>query len=396
MKIGIDCRTILNPLKGERAGVGYYTYYLVKHLLKLDKKNQYVLFFDYRVKDTSPFKQKNVVIKYFPFSQYKKFLPFSYSHMLISAFLIRENLDLYHSPANVIPYAYNKPSVVTVHDLAIYKHPKFFPSGQKFSTKFLVPKSLKKTKKIIAVSETTKKDIVKLFKIPAAKIKVIYEGFAGDKVKVAEAATLKKYKLASPYILFVGTIEPRKNLVGLIQAFAEVNKDRRLKNYQLILAGAEGWKDEKVFKTIQDLKLGMKIKYLGYVSHDDKLNLMRRATCFVFPSFYEGFGLPVLEAMAIGTPVITSNLSSLPEVAGQAAILVNPAKKEEITKALKKVLGNEHLRQQMSNNGREQARKFSWSKCVQETLKVYQGVFKAQKEEKDRKKAKKEKGKKKK
>ena len=158
MRIGIDCRTILNPKSGEQAGVGHYTYYLVKNLIKQDKKNKYVLFFDWRFKEFNEFKQKNVIIKNFPFSQYNKFLPFAYSHMLISASLVKASLDVFHSPISSLPLTYTKKSIITVHDLAIYKNPSWFPS-QIFSTKLLVPQSLRKADKIIAVSNSTKKDL---------------------------------------------------------------------------------------------------------------------------------------------------------------------------------------------------------------------------------------------
>jgi len=374
MRIGIDCRTILNPGKGEQAGVGHYTYYLVRKLLKYDKVNQYVLFFDYRVTNTKEFKQKNAEIKYFPFSEYKKFLPFSYSHMLISAFLSRNKLDIYHSPANVIPYTFKGNSIITVHDLAIYKHPEWFPRGQQFSTKILVPKSLKKVRKIIAVSETTKKDIIKLFKISAKKVKVIYEGVFREKAKVSLQTLKRKHRITDDYILFLGTIEPRKNLVGLIQAYAEVIKSKKFARYQLVMAGAKGWKEKEVFKTIRKLKLEDRVRYLGYVSHEDKLSLIANCTVFVFPSYYEGFGLPILEAMEMGAPVITSNLSSIPEITDHAAVHINPYKEKEILQALKKVLGSAVLRRKLRQAGMKKAKEFSWQKTAKQTMAVYREV----------------------
>ena len=397
MRIGIDCRTILNPKFGEKAGVGHYTYCLVKNLLKLDKKNEYVLLFDYRMVDAKEFKRPNVKIKYFPFSQYKKFLPFGYSHMLISSFLAREKLDIYHAPANVIPYTYTGDSVITVHDLAIYKYPSWFPKGQEFSTKILCPKSINKAKRIIAVSESTKRSVINLFKMPANKISVIYEGFFKDKIpsKVEEKRILDRYKIDSEkYILYVGTIEPRKNIVNIIRAFDLLNKrrGRKFKDYRLVIAGGKGWKYEDVFKAIKNSPYSHRIKYLNYIPHKDKLALINRAECFVFPSLWEGFGLPVLEAMSLGTPVVSSNVSSLPEVAGKAAQLVNPRQVSEISKALNDVLSKATLRNKMRKTGLEQAKKFSWDKCAKETLKVYREVYKevqagkkAKKEEKDKK-----------
>jgi len=378
MKIGIDCRTILNPKLGEQAGVGHYTYYLVKNLLKYDKKNKYVLFFDWRFKEFNDFKQKNVTIKNFPFSQYNKFMPFAYSHMLISASLMKAGLDLFHSPISSLPLTYPKKSIITVHDLAIYKNPAWFPS-QIFSTKLLVPQSLRKADMIIAVSESTKKDLQKLFNVSSQKIKVIYEGAHVQKipVKSKKVDSLKRFKLGPKFILYVGTIMPRKNIVTLIRAYKQMIKmEPGLGEYQLVLAGAKGYKSEEVFNEIQDLKLKNNVKYLGYVTHNQKMDLMKKATCFTFPSSYEGFGLPVLEAMNIGTPVITSNVSSLPEVAGQAAMLVDPENGQEIAKALKKMLTNKKLQSRLIKAGKKQATLFTWEKAAKDTVKLYQSLNK--------------------
>jgi glycosyltransferase involved in cell wall biosynthesis len=377
MRIGIDCRTILNPKGGERAGVGHYTYYLVKSLIALSGKHEFVLFFDNRYHKTSEFKQANVTIRHFPFSQYKRFLPFSYSHMLISALLNREKLDVFHSPANVLPYLYGKPSVVTVHDLAIYQHPEWFPKRQKFSTSVLVPRSLQRARRIIGVSDATKNDIVKTFKVPADKIKVIYEGVIKDKCQLMAEGIAYKYDLKLPYILYVGTIEPRKNIERLVKAYRSmVTKHNSLAKYQLVLAGHRGWNSAGVFKLLSDPAWSNRIKYLNYIPHEDKVSLIAGATAFVFPSLYEGFGLPVLEAMALGVPVLTSNMSSMPEVVGEAALTVNPNSDRAIAEGLTKLLRSSTLRDQLAKAGLEQSKKFSWTKCARETMKVYQEAVK--------------------
>ena len=376
MRIGIDCRTILNPKIGERAGVGHYTYYLVKHLVKLDKKNEYVLYFDWRVQDTREFEQNNVKIKHFPFSQYNKFLPFAYSHMLITAYLMKEGLNLFHSPITSLPLTYPKKSIVTVHDLAIYKNPSWFP-GQIFSTKLLVPQSLRKADRIIAVSQSTKKDLKEIFNISDKKMRVVYEGAVVNKIPVKNKNldSLTKFKIGPKYILFVGTLEPRKNLVSLIHAY-KIFLDANPSNsaYQLVLAGSKGYKNEDVFSAIRSLRLNKQVKYIGYVTQNQKIDLLKKAYCFAFPSSYEGFGLPVLEAMALGTPVITSNVSSLPEISGQATLLINPEKEQDIANALKKIVNNDKLREAMKKRGLLQANRFSWERCASETLKVYESM----------------------
>lgn len=388
MKIGIDCRTILNPKLGERAGVGHYTYYLVKNLIKYDKKNEYVLFFDWRFRNMKEFEQPNVKVKNFPFSQYNKFLPFAYSHMLISAYLAKEGLDVFHSPISSLPLTYPKKEIITVHDLAIYKNPAWFPS-QIFSTKLLVPQSLRKANKIIAVSESTKRDLKNIFNVAAKKVKVIHEGVVVQKFKMRSKKidSLKKFMLWPKFILFIGTLEPRKNVVALIRAYKKlIERNLEFKNYQLILAGNKGHKSSEVFDSIKAQKVGKQVKYIGYVTHNQKIELLKRAVCFVFPSSYEGFGLPVLEAMALGTPVITTNVSSLPEVAGKAALLIDPDKEQDITKALKRLLGDKQLQSRLKRAGLARAKEFSWEECAKETIEVYESMKEIKKKEVKKKK----------
>ncbi len=430
MKIGIDCRTILNTKGGELAGVGHYTYFLVKNLLSLDKENQYVLFFDNKFKNFKEFEQDNVTVRKFPFYQYKKYLPIVYSQMLIGSFLNREKLDLLHCPANVIPLFYNGATILTVHDLAIYKYPEFFPkkflSRQIFSTKILVPKSLIKASKIIAVSKSTKSDIIENFGIPEEKIEVIYEGLDPHGIAKSAHADFDKIKLkygiSGNYFLYVGTIEPRKNLVRLIKAFRNLlmTYDSSAKDFQLILAGAKGWSDKEVYATIananasilgvdkkrsgEERRSGLDarneeqrkregerrkfverrqhnpVKYLGYVTSEEKYALIKNAFTFVFPSLYEGFGLPVLEALGMNVPVISSNISSMPELVGkECGILINPESESEITDALNQMITDDGLREMFRTNCRERVKDMDWATCAKETLEAYLSIKKNKK-----------------
>lgn len=377
MRIGIDCRTILNPERGEKAGIGHYTYYLVKHLLKVDKKNEYVLYFDYTYPEPREFlNEPNVTVRHFPFSRYKRYLPFGYAHFLITAELKRDRLDVFHAPANIIPYGYKRPSVVTVHDLAIYKHPEWFPEGQDFSKRVLVPSSLQRARKIIAVSQSTRQDVKKIFGVPEAKIKVVYEGLSKEKRVTTQGrvAVQNRYKLAPNYVFTVGVLEPRKNLPGLIKAFdAIVNSNwKKWKDWQLVIAGAKGWKYDDTMRAIKDAKCGSCIRYIGYVSHEEKVALMSGASVFAFPSLWEGFGLPVLEAMGMGVPVLSSDVSAIPEVAQGAALLVNPKKTTEIQAGLKELMTSPDRRQELAELGKVRAQSFSWTEVARETLKIYE------------------------
>jgi glycosyltransferase involved in cell wall biosynthesis len=380
MRIGIDCRTILDPQKGEQAGVGHYTYFLIDNLLKIDRKNEYVLFFDPKIGDAGRFKKKNVKIKFFPFIQYKKFLPGAYSHLLVAGFIDREKVDVFHSPASTIPLAYTKKAVVTIHDLAIYHQPEWFPKGQKFSTKVVVPQTLKRAGKIIAVSEHTKKDIMKFFGTPEKKINVVHNGVEMrkdiDLVKPEDKeAVKKKFDIKQEFILFIGTIQPRKNVDGLVRAFDKLRATKIFTDYQLVIAGGRGWDYEGIFKLVRKLALTKKVIFTDYVTKRDKIRLLNAASLFVFPSLYEGFGLSILEAMQQGTPVITSDITSMPEVAGKAGLLVNPRSVSDIANGIKKVLTDDKQRDKMIRSGYKNAEKFSWEKCAKETLMAYKEVF---------------------
>ena len=213
MRIGIDARIILNPEKGDAIGAGHYTYQLIRHLLEIDKENEYVLFFDFRVreKDVKKFSRPNVKIKFYPFSDYKKYLPGAYNEILGTATLVKENLDILHttSPMSRIPVSYRGKTMVTVHDLAVYKVPDVFPSLAATKTRAVLNLMTSKADKIIAVSESTEKDICEIFKCPEDKIKVIYSGFDKrlfEESGVARERVLEKYGIKDRYILFLGNI----------------------------------------------------------------------------------------------------------------------------------------------------------------------------------------------
>ncbi|RJO59016.1 glycosyltransferase family 1 protein [Candidatus Parcubacteria bacterium] len=373
MKIGIDCRTILNPESGERAGVGHYVEGLVMALLEQYPKEEFVLYFDYRNRDVNVYKKPNVRLKHFPFSQYGRFLSFGYSHMLISAYLLKEGLDILHVPAGVIPLTYPKKVVYTVHDLAIYRNPEWFPSSF-ISRSILVPQSLRKADRIIAVSRSTAKDLKKLFNIKSQKVDVVYNGYDVEKIplKRSNQETLAKFKLPKRYVLFVGTLEPRKNVISLMRAFKMLlDKNPECRDAILVIAGQVGYHSEEVMQKILDLGLKRNIRYLGYVSHNEKVELLKNCSAFVFPSLYEGFGLPVLEALALGAPTITSPVSSMPEIAGRAAIFVDPLNLEALAKAMRDILEKPGLAKKLSTAGQAQAKNFSWEVCARETMKVY-------------------------
>lgn len=385
MRIGIDARTILNPEKGEAIGVGHYTYQLIKNLLEIDKENHYVIFFDFRVreKDVKKFTRPNTTIKFYPFSDYKKYLPGAYNEILGTATLARENLDILHStsPLSRIPISYRGKCVVTFHDLAIYKCPQCFSAVKSAHDKTVYNLMVKKADKIIAVSQSTKKDLEDLFKIPEEKVKVIYSGLDKrffNSPAIDAQKVLAKFGITKKYILFLGTLEPVKNISRLLESFAtfkeEYKKSNKKFDYQLVLAGKRGWLAKEYSQTAKDLGLAKDVAFTGYIIGDELVPLFKNAEFFIMPSLYEGFGMTVLEAFATGTPAIVSDVSSIPEIAGDAAELVNPLDVKGIADAMIKFATDENLRNSYREKGLRQVEKFDWEKTARETLEVYKSL----------------------
>ena len=398
MRIGIDCRTILHPEKGEGAGIGHYTYQLVRHLLKIDKKNTYFLFFDRSVQKRriDKFKQKNVFIRFFPFSQYKQLMPAGLTHLLVDATLDGEKLDVFHSPTLSLPRSYQGLSVVTVHDLAFYKFPELTPPQKSHALKTIIPNVLKEAKKVIAVSKSTAKDLQEIFNLDTKKIEVIYHGVDQRFFKKRTLSEIKKirqkYKVNKKYLFFLGTLEAKKNVIRIIEAYERFRDglaralpglEKKIKidqnvfsKYQLVLAGARGFDFKKIKKKISNSEHKKDIILPGYVEADDLGLLFSGASLFLFPSLYEGFGLPILEAMAKGIPIISSNISSISETTQGTAILVDPYNVAQIAQAIYTLLGDKTLQKRLTTKGQRRVKSFTWEKCAGKTLGVYKQINK--------------------
>ncbi|HXW01572.1 MAG TPA: glycosyltransferase family 1 protein, partial [Anaerolineae bacterium] len=266
----------------------------------------------------------------------------------------------------------------TIHDLAFLLYPHFLT---KESARYYgqIDQAWRKTDHIIAVSEATKHDSIKMLGVPEKKITVIHEAanpiYRPLPKDEARRVAKQKYNLDRDFILFVSTIEPRKNLPGLLQAYRRL-RDHYKREETLVLAGSNGWLWEEVYETVAKLNLDNHVAFLGRVPSEDLVYLYNAARLLVHPSFYEGFGLTPLEAMTCGVPVIVSNTSSLPEVVGDAALLINPHDIEGLTVAIWRVLTEEELRQDLICKGLKRAKKFSWQQAAEKTLEVYHKVGK--------------------
>lgn len=394
MKIGIDARSILNPEKNPSIGVGHHTYQLIKNLLKLDQRNNYELFFDYRVrqKDVKKFSKPNVEIKYFPWSDYKKYLPGAYSEILGLATLSGKKFDVLHitSPDARVPLGYRGKVVCTFQDLAVYKHPKLFPATGRLKSRYNRRAMASRADKLIAVSENTKQDLMEFFGVPEGKIKVIHNGvdqrFFQD-LPLMEAELKKdlnkKFNIDRDYVLFVGTLEPVKNIARLLNAFKifkEKEIDGKKSDHMLVLAGKQGWMANEYVQTAKNLGLEDDVKFLGYVEGEDLQKLFKGTKLFVMPSLYEGFGTTVLEAMASKSACLVSDIDPLRKIAGDAVEYANPLDVEELAQKIGELADDEKRKDEMVIKGIERARNFSWEKCARETLDVYEAMVEGKNE----------------
>jgi glycosyltransferase involved in cell wall biosynthesis len=279
-------------------------------------------------------------------------------------------------PAHVVPFYAPMPSVVTVHDLAFELFPKHFTRSDRIRLRTLTRRSVRKAARVIADSAATKRDLIELLHVPEERITVVHLGYDREHFRPSTAAEVeavrRRYTLDRPYVIAVGTLQSRKNHEGLVRALARLIE--RGLDVDLVVPGAKGWLYENIFRTVRALGLEDRVHFLGFVPDADLPALYSGAEVAALVSLYEGFGLPVLEAMACGTPVVTSNVSSLPEVAGSAALLVNPQDDEAIADALARCITDQELRLELAGRARLHLEGFSWERTARETLAVLRGV----------------------
>ncbi|MCM8767436.1 MAG: glycosyltransferase family 4 protein [Candidatus Omnitrophica bacterium] len=375
MKIGID---ITPFLKKRKTGISWYTYYLIKNLAKIDRENFYILF-GCSIKN---FKDRFLLKKEILSENFNidiKMLPSN----IISSLLLFFPIEFIHGKFDIIhilihPYYCLHLSgklVITFHDIAHLIFPEMFSLFEVETFKFAAKRAVKKADRIIAVSESTKNDLIKYLNVKPDKIIVIHVGLYDFFYEIFDEDMIEKVKLKygirKKYILSVGTIEPKKNHIRLLNAFVKIKK--KINDYQLIICGKPGWKFREFYKRLSEIndKIRKDIIVTNYVPLRDLTILYKEADIFTFPSLYEGFGSPILEAMRCGVPVITSNISSMPEVAGDAALLINPEDEDDIANAILKLIEDKELRENLIKKGLERVKLFTWENTAKKTLKVY-------------------------
>lgn len=382
MKIAFD----LTQIPANKTGAGIYALNLVREITRLNTSTPTHEFLFFIQDDDPEFmtliqNEKHCTLHPVKSFIYRNMLPrLAFEQFILPRHCKKENVDIIFSTHYTIPYFTRIPRVVVFHDMTFYLFPELHEKIKRLYFKTLMPHSVKKSRAVITVSESTKNDVLTQFPLtPRNKISVIHHGVdAFDETKTTDKTSidtyLQKYGLtAKEYVLFVGTLEPRKNITGLLHAYHHLRQSTGA-DFKLVIVGKKGWFYREIFETVKKYKLEDAVVFTGYVDETEKRALLSQTLMFLYPSFYEGFGIPILEAMAAGAPVITGNTSSLPEVAGDAALLVNPHEWEEIAAAMKRLLTDPKLQDKLKQKGLKQAASFTWEKTAEQTMELLQNL----------------------
>ncbi len=372
MHIGIDASRLA---VAARTGTEHYSYELLAALAQADRRDRFTLYCNRRPAALPPL-GPNFALRAIPFARL-------WTHARLSAELALRPPDVLFVPAHVLPLGAplrRTRTVVTIHDMGYLHFPEAHTPMHRRYLALSTLWSARAATHVIAISGATRDDLVRHAGVAPAKISVIHHGLSprfrpADEQAIAAARA--RYGIAGPYFLYVGTVQPRKNLVRLIEAFAaagargwEIGVGAGASNPQLVIAGKRGWLTEAIERRAAELGVAERVIFTGYLPDEDVPALLSGALAFVFPSLYEGFGMPVLEAMACGAPVLAANTSSLPEVAGDAALLVDPADTAAIAAGLARLAAEPALRADLRARGIARAAEFSWERCARETLAV--------------------------
>ena len=363
-------------------GISNYIFNLLKSLAEFDEKNDYTIYtMRYDLKDlgieNDNFEYRKVPELFKCWRYTISWLAWYYTGYSFQ--LLRDRPAVFLSPFSILPWYCPYPKIIVVYDLVPLIFKQFYSTHARLIFKGQMANAVKRADKIITISNSTKDDLVKLLKADPDKIFVVYPGYDNQVYQPVKepnriSEIKQKYKIAGNYILYIGTLEPRKNITRLIEAFGQLMKAGNV-DHKLVITGKKGWLYDDIFKTVNRLGLNSHVIFTGYAPYEDLPLLLNGADVFIYPSLYEGFGLPPLEAMACGTPLITSNLSSLPEVVGNAGILVDPRSVDEISKALYQVISNKNLQETMRQRGLERAKMFSWEKVAKETIRLLEDAY---------------------
>lgn len=372
MRIGLDCSSAVH----QRAGIARYTRGLVAALARVGAEHTFVLV----VAGGGPGSDftldlgENFLVRRLPASRRLWTILWHRLQVPLAADRFIGAVDVFHSPDYVLPPLRRGKKVVTIHDLSFLRYPEGAQPSLRRYLSAAVPRAVQEADLVLADSLCTRRDVIELLGVPPAKVEVVYPGVDESFKPIEDAEALARvrehYQLESPFLLSVGTLEPRKNLIALLEAYAALRRAGGFE-HRLVVAGGKGWRYEGIFTRVEELSLEGDVTFLGYVPEENLPALYCLADALVFPSVYEGFGLPPLEAMACGTPVIASDRSSLPEVIGDAGLMVPADKRDALAEAIHTLLQDGQLRGELIRKGLTRANKFSWQKTGQDLLAIY-------------------------
>ncbi len=366
----------LQPCCGKRSGIGTYTYELAKRLKSDDEIQFCGNLFNFCGRNDNSQALQGIdmdmnVSRVFPYGVYRRLwraLPISYDNL----FSQKSDGTVFFN--YIVPPKIRGKIITTVYDMTYVRFPETMDARNLRRISAGMERSAKRSDRIITISEFSKREIIDLLGVPEEKVSVIYSAPSLSEETADSEDTLGKYGITKPYILYVGTIEPRKNLVRLIHAFEMLKRNEKLP-YRLVLAGGKGWQNEEIYRAAKESPFAEDIIFTGYISNSERNCLYQNAELFVFPSLYEGFGMPPLEAMHWGCPVVTSDAASMPEICGDAAALVNPLDEEDIVKGIMAVLSDKEYAESLRKKGYEQEKKFTWETSAQQLISVCKEVL---------------------
>ncbi|KAA3659915.1 MAG: glycosyltransferase family 1 protein [Chloroflexi bacterium] len=365
MRIGIDAS---RAVTSQRTGTEAYAFFLINALIPLAEQAGHTIQLYFNQPPPAGLFEENTAV-----SQTTIPFPRLWTHLRLAAELHQHPPDIFFTPAHVLPATYFGKSIATVHDLAYHHFPEAYTKRQRAYLKWSTRHNARRSRIVLADSQATKTDLYHFYNIDPTKIEVLYPGIDPAlkpvKDEAAVTAVLQKHNITPPYLLYLSTLQPRKNLVRLIQAHAAANVP-----HQLVLAGKAGWLSQPILEAVSSQQSAVSsqqsVLLPGFIDDLDKSALISGATAVLYPSLYEGFGFPILEAQACGVPVLTANTSSLPEVAGDAALYVDPHDTNSITHAIQKIVQDAPLRQNLVTAGFTNVQKFNWKKTAVNLLQI--------------------------
>lgn len=379
MHVAINAHLLAHTRSFRRAGVSNYVEALLIHLGEIDRQNRYTVYTTRGLDSAALGLPPNFRVRSSRLPTINPRVRIPWEQLLAPALLRVSHADVYHGVLNVMPLACPVPSVVTIHDLSAFLFPQTFRRVNRMYTRWAIRVAARRARYLLAVSEFTRREIVRWLHVPPERV-VVTPNAADARFAPPDPAVIEAFRrrvgLPDRFVLFLGTLEPRKNLPLLLEAYARIARDV---DAPLLIGGAKGWLYEPILARAEQLGLGDRLRFVGYIDQEDQALWYAAATIFVFPSLYEGFGMPPLEAMACGTPVIVSNSSSLPEVVGAtgshpdqaAALVVPPTDADALAEAMLRLLSDADLRAELRNRGLARARCFSWRTTAERTLAVY-------------------------